>query len=339
MFDFDRAITKKRLAEFADFLIAIQSGLDMKISSRGWCYMLEPYGLNKSHFDKIEDAVNRCRKEGLLPVDFVAEETKRAFSGVEKPSEGGVKSTLAWMLDDVLTGHRHFTPDWLAGEDYCIQVLVEKIDLKTLFAPVCEEYHIPIANSSGWSSILQRAEYARRFAEAQQQGLKCVLLYCGDYDPDGLRISNTIQKNLTQISDVIWEDGFQGFDPEDLIIERFGLNYDFIVQNDYSWIDNLITGSGKNLANPDHENYNLPYVQDYLRTVGVRKCEANAVVTTPEAARQLMRNTIESFLGLDAKKRFALKKMMIRDEYQYELERLGIVATVKSAIRHLDAEN
>jgi len=56
-------------------------------------------------------------------------------------------------------------------------MLVEKIDLKSLFGPVCWDYHIPIATSKGWSSMLQRAEYARRFKQAENMGLKCVTGY------------------------------------------------------------------------------------------------------------------------------------------------------------------
>src|SRR5690606_38765788 len=103
-----------------------------------------------------------------------------------------------------------------------------KVDLVTLFSPVCKKYKIPIANSKGWSSMLQRAEYARRFQEARDKGLKCVLLYCGDHDPDGLRIGEFLRKNLQDLNDIKWEDGEIGYDAKDLIIDRFGLNYDFI---------------------------------------------------------------------------------------------------------------
>jgi hypothetical protein len=140
-------------------------------------------------------------------------------------------------------------------------MVVEKIDLKTLFGPICDVYHIPIATSKGWSSVSQRAEYARRFKEAEDDGLKCVLLYCGDHDPDGLRISDFLRGNLEQLRYIRWGDGTDGYDPSNLIIDRFGLNYDFIEANNLTWIENLITGSGGNLADPGHPNFHLPYVQ------------------------------------------------------------------------------
>lgn len=333
LFDFDRRLTKKRLFEFAGILNDLQEKINFKVSSRGWCYLMEQAGyIDKSQFDKVDAAIKRCRVTGILPVDFVAADASRAFYGVEIPSAGNMRSVISQILDHVLTGYEWYTPDWWEGEMFYIQCLVEKIDLKTMFAPVCEEYHIPIANAAGWQSILQRAEYAKRFSEAQEQGLQCVLLYCGDHDPDGLRISETMRENLRQLADVRWRDGVEGFDPKNLTIERFGLNYDFIIKNDYSWIENLVTGAktGVNdLSNPGHTNHYLPYVQNYLRDYGARKCEANATVTTPVIARQLMRDTIENYLGRDALNRFEGKRSVIRARYEFELEELDIHSDIE----------
>lgn len=328
--DFKKRFTDDRRRDFAEMLIEMSYRIGFKVSSRGWCYLMEQAGyINKSQFDKVDENINECRKKGYLPVDFVAEEDARAFSGVEKPSEGHLGDTLQWMLEDVLDGGKYFKPDWWAGENYYIQVLVEKIDLKTLFEPVCEKYKIPIANAKGWSSILQRAEYCRRYQEAEENGLKCVLLYCGDHDPDGLRIADTIRTNLEQISAVEWSDGKRGYDPSNLIIDRIGLKYDFIVANKYTWIDNLITGSGKNLADRNHPNYNLPYLQRYLKTIGVRKCEANAIVTTPRAARELITGSIEYYLGKDAEKRFEKKREIVNKQYKNLLSQTGLAEPIQ----------
>jgi hypothetical protein len=340
MLDFNKKMYIKDRLELVEVLQDLQTRIDFRVSARGWCYEMETAGyINKSQFSKVEEAINKCRKEGLLPVDFVAEEDARAFAGVETPSEETMKELLSRMLYDVLHGTRHFTPDWLEGEEYYIQIVVEKVDLKSLFKPVCADYHIPIANARGWQSVLQRAEYARRFQEAERQGLKCVLLYAGDFDPDGLRISTVMRDNLEQVKNVVWGDGVDGYDPQDLIIERVALNYDFILQQNYTWIDNLVTGSGQNLANAGHDNHNLPYVQDYLQNYGVRKCESNVMITTPVIARQLLRTAIEKYLGIDAVTRFQAKRQAIRDEYQDELEQLGITDDLETAIDQLEAES
>lgn len=339
-FDFTKSITKKLRQLLANELKALSSKIGFKVSARGWCYLMEQEGLiDKSQFDKVSNSINDCRKEGFLPVDFVASEDARMFKGVEYPSDGDTLDTLKWMLRDVLSGGKYFTPNWWIGEPFYIQVVVEKIDLVTLFEPVCKEFHIPIANAKGWSSILQRAEYARRFKEAEDNGLKCVLLYCGDHDADGLRISETLRKNLQDVADVMWSDGSQGYDPSDLVIDRFGLNYDYIIRNRLTWIDNLITGSGSDLSSPKHPNHFLPYVQDYIEKIGVRKCEANAIVTTPKEARGLMRLVIEKYLGVDAISRFQLKTQAVQAEYAANLEKTGLAPIIEGLLARKENDN
>lgn len=326
---------------FVDELKRIQSQIDFKVSARGWCYQLEQFGLiTKAEFGKVESLINKeCRQKGYLPIDFVAEEESRKFSGVEIPNESSPSEFIKSFLNEVLSAERYYTPDWWEGEDYYIQMVVEKIDLKSLFTPVCEEYHIPIATSKGWSSMLQRAEYARRFKEAEDKGLKCTLLYCGDHDPDGLRISEFLRSNLNDLKNIVWEDGEDGYDPYDLIIDRFGLNYDFIITNNLSWINNLITGSGKNLASPSHPNYYMSYVQDYLATIGGRKCEANALVVAPAQGRLLCRQTVENYLGEGAPERFKNRWLTISKEIGSLREKTGVKAAVEQAIKTINNGN
>ena len=48
-----------------------------------------------------------------------------------------------------------------------------------------------------------------------------------------------------------------------------------------------MTSSGIDLADPHHRDHKKPYVQDWLRDIGPRKVEANALVTAPDAGREL----------------------------------------------------
>lgn len=310
-----------------------------RISSRGWGYQLESFGLvNKSEFDTIEALINECRGRGIIPIDFTADEDARKFSGVEIPEEDSPPEYAARFLRAAEQSEELYTPDWWDGEEYYIQMVVEKVDLKTLFEPVCAEYHIPIATAKGWSSMLQRAEYARRFKEAEERGLVCVLLYCGDFDPDGGRISVFLRKNLEDLKNIVWSDGTDGYDPENLEIERFGLNKDFIEQNNLTWIDNLITGSGRNLASPNHKNFRMPYVQNWLRDIGERKCEANALVVRPKEAQALCRAAIENYLGGDALDRFKTKRQEIRKIMSEFKQRTGLDIAIKQALELIGKE-
>lgn len=350
-FDLSKKVTKKRLYEFAEELKEISDKVGFKQSSRGWCYQLEVEGLiTKAEFDKVENAINRCRGKGILPIDFIAEEEGRQFSGVETPDTDSPIEDLRYWVNNTLTTEERYVPDWWAGEEYYIQLVVEKIDLKTLFEPVCKKYKIPIATSKGWSSMMQRAIYAKRFKQAEEQGLKTILLYCGDHDPDGLRISDFLRKNLADLKDIEWEDGEEGYDPEGLEIVRFGLNHDFIERHKLSWINNLITGSkgciatmrngkivqGTTKNGKPHPNFKLVYAQEYLKKFGVRKCEANAIVTIPKIARKFVDNKIKEYLGKDAEERFLAKRQKIRDEVQKFRKKTGLDKSLKKTLELID---
>ena len=292
---------KLDLKEFSAELIRIQP--DFKMSSRGWCYYLEGMGvITKGQFSYMQGVINKCRKLGLIPIDFVASDLPRSFKNIYSDSEDP-NAYLVHEIENFLKIDETYLPNPWMDEEYYIQLLVEKIDLVTLFQPICKVYQIPIATAKGWSDIYQRGEIADRFSRMECWNKKPIILYCGDFDPAGLLISNTLLKNFYDISNGFMEHS-QPWDPKDLIVDRFGLNYDFIMKHDLTWIDNLETGSGNNLASEDHPDHFKPYVQDYIEKYGVRKVEANALVKDPQGARDLLTNTLDKYLGKNSYDRF-----------------------------------
>lgn len=148
----------------------------------------------------------------------------------------------------------------------------------------------------------------RRFGEWQSKGRECVLLYCGDHDPAGLNISGHLMALFEEMQ------GAVGWNPIHLIIDRFGLNADFIDSNNLTWIDGLETSSGGNLADPRHEDHNKPYVQNYLQRFGARKVEANALVVRPDQGRQLCRDAILRYIDEDGIDRYRRVLATAREE-------------------------
>jgi hypothetical protein len=196
---------------------------------------------------------------------------------------------------------------------------VEKSDLRTLFEPICAEFHIPTWNAGGWSDINSRADMMRRFQGHDAAGRRCVLLYCGDFDPAGLLISQKIRKNLMDLA------GAVGWCPDEdrLVIDRFGLNEDFIKAHDLLWVDGLETGRGEyNLEDPRHPDHEKPYVQDYLERYGARKVEANALVVRPEEGRRLCREVIGRYIDRDGISRYEQQLRRKRQEVRKALPNL-----------------
>jgi hypothetical protein len=296
----------RRFDAFRDKLLEIQSRLDFTPGTRGWCYLAENAGMvTKGDFDRLERLLSDWRREGLLPLCFCASDEKRAAENLESLDEVSPQEYAERQLRSAANCWFWYDPiSFWSYQPYYIEVAVEKVDLRELFTKVCAEYHVPIWNAGGWSDLNSRAATLLRFREHVEEGRRCVLLYCGDLDPAGEHISDIIRKNLRDLSqaqEVQW-----WFPDEDgqLIIDRFGLNIDFIKAHNLTWIDGLETGSGGDLASPKHPDHWKPYVQNYLKKYGPRKVEANALVVRHEAGRRLCRQAILKYIDQDGIRRY-----------------------------------
>jgi hypothetical protein len=249
------------LAAWCDRIKEINSRLDFQVSSRGWCYILEDKGgLKKGDFADAQLLINDCRKSGLLPLNTCSTDEGRAADGIEDLDRADVNERADDILGYVTRAHYSYEPiSFWDTQDKYVEMVTEKVDLKSLFSSMCYQYHIPITNSKGWNDINSRAAIMKRFAAWEAKGKQCVLLYCGDHDPGGLQISGLIRSNYDDLTDAV------GWSPRNLIIERFGLDYDFIMEQELTWIDNLETGGGKYpLNDPRHHDHGQPYVQSML---------------------------------------------------------------------------
>ena len=304
------------LAVFCELILKINSTCDFRVSSRGQAYQLEPHGLDKNEFDKAQSLIAECRRRRLLPMDICAEDGARAWDNLEIPDEEDPADFAEHAARSVLSWHRSYKPvSFWDDKDVFLQMMVEKIDLKSLFGPYCEKYFIPIANARGWSDLNVRWAALQRIMEHVRAGRLCVILYCSDHDPSGLNISNTLRKNLAEL--LTHQEWLELMDH--LVIDRFGLNYEFITKHNLTWIDNLTTGSGGDLADPRHKDHKCEYVQSYIKRFGVRKCEANALVVQPEAGRELCRRAILKYLPEDAPEQYEASLAPHREQARQEI--------------------
>jgi hypothetical protein len=175
---------RKQVAVFCKLILKIKSSMDFAVGSRGWCYILERHGLRKGDFGAAERLITQCRKSGDLPLDICAEDASRETIGLERLDSNDIPDEVeSWI--DYLRNHAHanYTPtSFWQGLNTYVEVAVEKLDLRNLFEPVCQEFHVPIKNCKGWSDLNLRAEMMHRFAAHEAQGRTGVLLLCGDHE-------------------------------------------------------------------------------------------------------------------------------------------------------------
>jgi hypothetical protein len=306
------------LRAFCDRIQEINSRLDFQVSSRGWCYILEEHGLSKGDFDGAQELIAECRRQRLLPMGIVAEDGARAFDNLEYIDDDDPEEYAAGIVNQLRYEHLGYTPiSFWDQRDVYIEMFVEKVDLKSLFGPICSKYRIALANARGWSDLNSRWSILQRIRKHANAGKRCVILYCGDHDPAGLNISACLRKNLSELlSHAEWLPLM-----DHLTIDRFGLNADFITKHNLTWIDNLDTGSGRSLADPKHKDHNAEYVQSYLREFGVHKVEANALVVRPDAGRELCKQAILQYLPEDAPNQYLAALKPRREQVRLEILR------------------
>jgi hypothetical protein len=253
-----RPSIRSNAAPFAMSCVKSGQTLDFDVSSRGWAYIFENRNtITKAEIDSCQELINQCRKSGELPLNICSVDESRAFENVDYIDDTDAEDEASDIFDRIRYAHRAYNPfSFWDFQDCYIQVVVEKIDLRSLFSTECAKFHVPIANAKGWADINLRADMMQRFAYWAAKGKRCILLYCGDFDPAGLHISEYLRSNLQDLA------GAVGWAPDNLTIERFGLNHEFIVENNLTWIDNLMTASGKlPLDDPRHPDHHKPYVQ------------------------------------------------------------------------------
>jgi hypothetical protein len=334
----------QEVATFCARILEIRATLDFQVSARGWCYILEEHGATKGDFDTIQRLFTECRKSGALRIDICAEDEARAADHIERVDDETAEEFAEGWVDYLRSVHKQYNPISLWDySDVYIEMWVEKIDLKSLFSDICKRYTIPLINIRGRTCLNSRAGTMHRFLGREAEGKQCVLLYCGDHDPSGLAISREIRSDMESMSGATGyrprpytleeEERVRNFDrhglrplppgiDDGLIIDRFGLNKDFIDQQRLSWSENLETSSGGDLASPRHPDHGKDYVQRYLKKFGARKVEANALVVRPEAGRQLCLDAIRRYIPDDLLEDFKARRAAAQEDAREAIAQL-----------------
>ena len=175
-------------------LLEFKPRVDFDPGARGWCYLLEAHGLSKGDFDRAERLISECRKNGLLPLDFTTDDIPRDFDHVEEIDDRTPEERAAAVVSYVSHAQLAYDPVsfWEFQNNY-VEMLVEKAALQAVCSiRYARRYHVPIGNAAAPGRSTCDANLLARFARWQEAGNDCVLLYCGDHDPHGLRISSAL---------------------------------------------------------------------------------------------------------------------------------------------------
>lgn len=216
---------------------------------------------NAKLYKSLGNLLKDARMAGLVDWDAIEDRGRRPIIPTEFDD-------LADLLEAAVRSYR--LPRW-EGQDYYIELWVEKDALSNILAPLADEYHVTLMVDKGYQSASALYETAqKRFGEHSDQ--KCVLLYLGDHDPSGLDMERDIRKRLTILSN-----------GNAIPIERVAITWDQV--HEY--------GLPANPAKKSDSRYKV-----YIAKYGYECWEVDAL--PPVTLQGLIRQAIENHLDKEA---------------------------------------
>lgn len=317
-------LRKEARREMAEVIEAMSLETGYKFGPRGWAYYAEGLGLiTKGEFARFEKLLTTMRKAGELDPDVIEPDTSRIATTVhdftadyETPRQHA-EYAVGQIANDLEGWARSFYEHGYWDDlDYYVEMIVEKKDLVQIFGDAATRLRVRITNGKGDTDIHSRLAMLKRFRDHSRAGRRCVLLAIGDHDPKGLFIVDGLRRTLMSCANL---KGLDWVDPEFDVV-NIGITETQIDELGLMKIGNLETGGGKDLANPRHPDHHKPYVQDYIDRFGVWKCEANALVSSPERAVRIFTDAVARYIPPGHLERMIERNKPAQDEVRREIE-------------------
>lgn len=186
---------------------------------------------NDKEYKKLGELINNARLAGMIDWNAIEDRTRNLRTLPHWTDPGSLMRGAA----------RGYALDKWLGQEYRVEVWVEKDALVDVVGKACERLDVPYFSCRGYTSATEMWNAGQRlmsyWVEDQAQP---VILHLGDHDPSGKDMSRDIEERIGKFSKFAAEDepayfgrwcdgdgdycdGWPG-----LIFERIALNYDQI---------------------------------------------------------------------------------------------------------------
>jgi hypothetical protein len=179
---------KMQMVDLCNNIVGIYQAQNLRLTLRQLYYQLVTRNAIKNEersYKIIGKLVSDARLAGLIDWDAIEDR-------VRIPRIPTEFANLKELVDAAVASYR--LPRW-EGQDYYVELWVEKDALSGVLAPLARKYHVTLMVNRGYSSSSAMYESATRFSQHTDQ--TCILLYLGDHDPSGEDMVRDIQERLT----------------------------------------------------------------------------------------------------------------------------------------------
>jgi len=219
-------------------------------------------------YKRLSTLVSDARLAGLTDWDAIEDR-------VRQPRIQNEFTGLPDLVSVAIRAYR--LPRW-KGQEWYVELWVEKDALAGILAPLASEFHVTVMVNRGYSSQSAMFESAKRFLRAQDR--RPLLYYLGDHDPSGEDMVRDIRDRLRM------------FGVENIAVEKLALT---------------MTQVERYNPPPNPTKVSDPRAEAYIRGHGHSSWEVDAL--PPEVLSEIIRNAFSLIVD-----RYKMAKVIRREE-------------------------
>lgn len=147
--------------------------------------LAEPVEKSDRGYRQVQHRITELRRDGTLPYGWITDATRRGYH----------VNTYANAADALRHWQSYYRADLWQMADHYVEVWCESRSIAGVIEDTCEDLAVSLYPCGGFSSIslaYQAAEYINHRAA----DIPATVIYIGDYDPAGVLIDESLQREL-----------------------------------------------------------------------------------------------------------------------------------------------
>lgn len=148
----------------------------------------EPVEKSDRGYRHVQDRVKKLRRSGRVPYGWIADATRRGYHVDTFNGSGDFLRRMAGV----------YRGDLWSQSRFYVEVWCESRSIAGVIQDTCEELAVSLYPCGGFSSITLAYEAAQTINWQCRTSKDAVIYYIGDYDPAGVLIDQSLEKELRE---------------------------------------------------------------------------------------------------------------------------------------------